>query len=139
MSKKTVKKSSTRASIAQKIINDLEKIAERKIINLEEIRIAHERAEDLEKAIASDEELSQLDPIHAVYAYAQDKMLILAQQLMRLPACQKIISTFAEADDIYMPSFPPMSPVTTSYFACWSLFDLEGVQYAAFSGLVPDS
>jgi len=74
MFKKTVKKSSTRASIAQKIINDLEKIAERKIINLEEIRIAHERAEDLEKAIASDEELSQLDPIHAVYAYAQDKM-----------------------------------------------------------------
>jgi hypothetical protein len=125
MFKKTVKKSSTRASIAKKIINDLEKIAERKIINLEEIRIAHERAEDLEKAIASDEELSQLDPIHAVYAYAQDKMLILAQQLMRLPACQKIISTFAEADDIYMPSFPPMSPVTTSYFACWSLFDLE--------------
>lgn len=24
-----------------------------------------------------------------------------------------------------MPSFPPMSPVTTSYFSCWGLFDLE--------------
>jgi hypothetical protein len=125
MSKKTVKRSSARTSIAKKIINDLEKIANRKIIKLDEIRIAHERAEDLEATVASDKELSLLDPVHAVYVYAQNRMDILAQQLTQLPACRKIVSALAEANDIYMPSFPPMSPVTTSYFSCWGLFDLE--------------
>jgi hypothetical protein len=125
MSKKTIKRSSAHSSIAKKIINDLEKIAKRKIIKLEEIRIAQERAEDLEATVASDKELSRLDPLHAVYVYAQNRMDILAQQLTRLPACQKIVSALVKADDIYMPSFPPMSPVTTSYFSCWGLFDLE--------------
>ncbi len=30
-----------------------------------------------------------------------------------------------EAEDTYMPSYPPMSPVTTSHFAMWSLFDVQ--------------
>lgn len=125
MPKKKVKRSSPRSSIAKKIITDLEKITKRKIINLEEIRTAHEIAEDLEATVASDKELSQLDPLHAIYVFAQNRMDILAQQLAQLPACHKLVSALAEADDIYMPSFPPMSPLTTSYFSCWGLFDLE--------------
>lgn len=125
MSKKKIKRSLVRSSIAKKIINDLEEIAKRKIIKIEEIKMAHERAENLEATVASDKELSQLDPLHAVYVYAQNRMDILAQQLTQLPACQKIVSALAKAEEIYMPSFPPMSPVTTSYFLCWGLFDLE--------------
>src|SRR5262249_50718878 len=33
--------------------------------------------------------------------------------------------TVGEAEDAYMPSYPPMSPVTTSHFAMWSLFDVQ--------------
>jgi hypothetical protein len=29
----------------------------------------------------------------------------------------------SRAEDLYMPSAPPMSPLTTSYFSCWALFD----------------
>jgi hypothetical protein len=32
-------------------------------------------------------------------------------------------SLLAEAEDLYMPSAPPMSPLTSSYFTCWAFFD----------------
>lgn len=125
MPRKKVKSSSPRSSIAKKIIADLEKIAKRKIINLEDIKKAQARADDLETTVSSDKELSQLDPLHAIYVYGQNRLDILIQQLAQLPACKKLVSACAEADDIYMPSFPPISPVTTSYFSCWCMFDLQ--------------
>jgi hypothetical protein len=136
MAKKKVRSSSTRFSIAKKIIADLDKIAKRKIINLEDIKRAKARAEDLETTISSDKELSQLDPLHAIYVYGQNRLDLLVQQLAQLPACSKLVSACAEADDIYMPSFPPMSPVTTSCFSCWCMFDLRvGVGKESFGDI----
>jgi len=31
---------------------------------------------------------------------------------------------YDEAEDIYLPSGPPMSPLTHSYFFCWAAFDM---------------
>lgn len=133
MPKKRVKSSSPRSSIAKKIIADLEKIAKRKIINLEDIKKAQARADDLETTVSSDKELSQLDPLHAIYVYGQNRLDILIQQLAQLPVCKKLVLACAEADDIYMPSFPPMSPVTKSYFSCWCMLDLQiGISKESF-------
>jgi hypothetical protein len=33
------------------------------------------------------------------------------------------VGLIAPAEDEYMPSGPPMSPLTTSYFTCWAFFD----------------
>ncbi len=116
---------SRRSSIANKIITDLNKMSGKKVVNLEEIKEGHKMAEDLETSVTSDKELARLDPLHAMYVFAQNRMDILAEQLTQLPACRKLFSALPEADDIYMPSYPPMSPVTSSYFSCWSLFDFE--------------
>lgn len=123
--KKGPKPSSRRSSIANKIITDLNKMSSKKVVNLEEIKEGHKMAEDLEASVASDKELARLDPLHAMYVFAQNRMDILAEQLTQLPACRKLFSALAEADDIYMPSYPPISPVTSSYFSCWSLLDCE--------------
>ena len=32
---------------------------------------------------------------------------------------------YTAAEDEYLPSGPPMSPLTNSYFSTWSLFDLR--------------
>ena len=125
MAKKKVSSTSPRSSIAKKIIADLDKIAKRKIINLQDIKKAKATAEDLEATISSDKELSQLDPLHAIYVYGQNRIDILIQQLAQLPACNKLVSVCAEADNIYMPAYPPISPVTNSYFSCWCYFDLR--------------
>lgn len=111
--------------MAKKIIKDIEKLAERKVIDISEIRKAHQIAEELKAHIASEKELKELDPLHAVYVYAQNKMDIMAEQLMQLPACGKIKSAMKDAFDRYTPDYPPMSPVTNSYFSCWGLFDVE--------------
>ncbi len=133
MLKKKIKSTSSRSSIAKKIIADLDKIAKRKIINLEDIKKAKATADALEATISSDKELSQFNPLHAIYVYAQNRLDILTQQLAQLPVCNKLVSACAKADDIYMPSFPPMSPVTTSYFACWCMFDLQvGISQESF-------
>ena len=34
------------------------------------------------------------------------------------------VKTFEEAEEMYMPGGPPMSPLTNSYFTTWALFDL---------------
>ena len=125
MARKTSKQTLARPSIARQIVKNIEKIQQRKIIDLEEWHQARHRAENLEATVASDEKLSRLDPLHALYVYAQDMMDILAQQLVHLPECRKLAAAFAEAVEVYRPSYPPESPITLSYFSCWALFDLE--------------
>ena len=38
--------------------------------------------------------------------------------------CIELADAYEEAQDVYMPSGPPISPLTTSYFCCWGVFDL---------------
>jgi hypothetical protein len=33
------------------------------------------------------------------------------------------VDIVSKAEDLYLPSGPPMSPLTTSYFTCWAFFD----------------
>lgn len=110
--------------IAKKIVADLTNIMTRKVVDLSEMRNARVMAEDFDKTITSQKELSQLDPVHSVYVYAQNKMSVFVEQLAPLPVLVKLSNAFADADEEYMPSGPPMSPLTQSYFFCWSVFDL---------------
>lgn len=64
------------------------------------------------------------DPCFAVYAHAQTIVSIVGEQLSATKEARKFARIVGEAEDTYMPSYPPMSPVTTSHFAMWSLFDV---------------
>ena len=33
-------------------------------------------------------------------------------------------STLVKAQDMYTPGYPPMSPITVSYYGCWTIYDL---------------
>lgn len=121
---KRKKNKNTGTSIAKKIVADLTGLTRRKVVDLSEIRNAKIIAEDLDKTIVSKEDMSRLDPVHAVYVYGQNKMSVLVEQLAPLPAVAKLSAACADADEEYMPSGPPMSPLTQSYFFCWSVFDL---------------
>ena len=65
------------------------------------------------------------DPCFAVYAHAQRVVSIVAEHLSATKQARKLARIIVEAEDIYMPSYPPMSPVTTSHFAMSSLFDVR--------------
>lgn len=125
--------------ISKKVIADLRKASGRKVIDISEIRDAKIEAENIEKTIITDERLAQLDPLHAVYAYAQNKISVLIEQISELPALSKLTNAFADAQDLYMPSGPPMSPLTKSYFSCWGFFDLcSGIKKETFGTVIID-
>jgi hypothetical protein len=112
-------------TIAGSVITKLNRLSEQKAINLDDIKKAKATAADLQKTCLSDEELAGLDPLHALYVYASNRLDIPAEQIINLPTLKKMRQALADADDIYIPGYPPMSPVTMSYFSCWSMFDLR--------------
>lgn len=137
--KKPKPKKSVISSISKKVIAGLRKTASRKVIDISEIRNANINAENLEKTIITEKELSELDPLHGVYAYAQNKISVFIEQLADLPALSKLADAYDDAQDVYIPSGPPMSPLTLSYFSCWGFFDLcVGLKKETFGTIVID-
>ncbi|NVM23234.1 MAG: hypothetical protein HWN68_15795 [Desulfobacterales bacterium] len=132
-------KISGRGPISKKVLSGLRKSISKKVIDLSELKNAKIHAESLEKTVISEKELSRFDPLHGVYVYAQNKISILVEQLGELPALSKLTNAYADAQDLYMPSGPPMSPLTTSYFSCWGFFDLcAGIKRESFGTVTID-
>jgi len=124
---------SDRFSLAKRIIDDLTNLRKQQIVDIRELKSAKIRAEELEATIVSEKELSRLDPLHAVYVYGQNKMSAFVEQLAELPALSNLAAACADAEQKYLPSGPPMSPLTRSYFWCWCFFDLcVGVEKESF-------
>jgi hypothetical protein len=125
--------------ISQKVLSGIEKIQKRKVIDLSQFKEARLSAENLDKTVITDKEMAALDPVHAVYVYAQNKISVLSEQLGELPELSKLLNAIADAQEEYMPSFPPMSPLTTSYFTCWGFFDLTtGIKRETFGTITID-
>ena len=137
--KKAKPKAPVSGSISRKVITGLRKTSTNKVVDLSEIRNAKIHAEDLEKTVVTEKELAGLDPLHAVYVYAQNKLSVLVEQIGELPPLSKLDNAYADAQDLYMPSGPPMSPLTTSYFTCWGFFDLcVGLKKESFGTVIID-
>ena len=125
--------------ISSKIIAGLRKTAGRKVVDISELQDAKINAENLEKTVITEKQLSRLDPLHGVYVYAQNKLSVIIEELSALPALSKLADAYENADDVYMPSGPPMSPLTKSYFTCWGFFDLcVGLKKETFGTIAID-
>ena len=66
-----------------------------------------------------------MDPVHAVYVFVQNITSFFAEGASLLPEMKKFASIYTKAEDEYLPSGPPMSPLTTSFFTSWAFFDLQ--------------
>lgn len=109
--------------IAGKVIAALEKERRRRVIDFNSLKLGAERAEELERGIITEQDMREFDPLHAVYIYAQNKMSVMVEQITELPICAELVDAYSAAEEEYMPSGPPMSPLTGSYFFCWGVFD----------------
>jgi len=123
--KTTVHKNPARGPIARKVIKSANHQFKSKIMNLSDWRDAKVRVEEYQKSVISENDLEQFDPLHAIYVYAQNQLSILIEQMAVLPMLQKLSEAYIQAEDEYLPSYPPMSPLTKSYFYCWGAFDLS--------------
>lgn len=66
-----------------------------------------------------------LDPVHAAYAFVQHITSFFSEFVSQLPEMKKFAKIVAKAEDEYLPSGPPMSPLTTSFFTSWAFYDLQ--------------
>ena len=65
------------------------------------------------------------DPQFILYSTVQNQLLMLAAMLEQSGIVDEYQEIFESASDTYMPGFPPMSPVSDSFFYSWALCDLE--------------
>lgn len=66
-----------------------------------------------------------IDPLHAAYVSMQNLTSIFAELVSGLPELKAYCDIVGPAEEEYMPSGPPMSPLTGSYFTCWAFFDFR--------------
>jgi hypothetical protein len=109
--------------IARKIVARMKLRWQRKIVNIRNVIVGRAVAEELLKTVVSQKELEGFHPAHAAYVYAQNQVSVMSEQLTGLKEMAPFVDIVSRAEDLYMPSAPPMSPLTTSYFTCWAFFD----------------
>ena len=66
-----------------------------------------------------------LDPCHGIYALAENVASLMAESIAGMREAKGYVRIVGDAEDEYMPSGPPMSPLTVSYFTMWALFDVR--------------
>lgn len=99
-----------RGPISRSVLAALDKELRREVIDFTAIRLGAERAEQLERGVIAEERLGDRDPLHV-------------EDLAELRMCRRLADAYAAAEEEYLPSGPPMSPLTMSYFFCWAVFD----------------
>jgi hypothetical protein len=108
-------------------MGDISKKLHRKLASKADRLPKRRRGEPLPGGVRDVEMLIQdgLDPTHAAYAHLQQTSSHFAEGVSRLPEMKAYAKLAGEAEDEYLPSGPPMSPLTTSYFTCWAFYDLR--------------
>lgn len=109
--------------IATRLVKELRKLKGARVVDLGAFREGTKNAAELQKSVATRDDLADFHPAHALYVHVQNQVSVLAEQLTALPATAKLADRIEAAQDEYMPGGPPMSPLTTSYFTCWAFFD----------------
>ena len=115
-------------SVANKIAKKLKSSAKSKVVDLAAWREGRELA--LEAGLCDDvpalsKRFADHDPCYAIYAMGQNFASVMSELISGLREAKGFVRIVGDAEDGYMPSYPPMSPLTTSYFTMWSMFDVQ--------------
>jgi hypothetical protein len=109
--------------IAAKLVRQLKRASTGKV-NLRDLITGRAAAEELQKQVVSRERLAEFHPAHAAYIYAQNQVSVMSEQITALKEMAPFARKVSEAENLYVPSGPPISPLTVSYFTSWAFFDL---------------
>jgi len=109
--------------IARRVLERVRQQVRTKVTNLAAFREGNAYAEALQNSMVARKTLEDTHPAHAIYVHVQNQMSVMAEQLLQLREMKAFVKLVGSAEDEYMPSWPPMSPVTKSFFWCWANFD----------------
>jgi len=126
VNKSSSKSSKPQVSLTAKVKAAVIAAKARKILPFEMVAQI-KREVDKNAGLATPEELVDggRDPAFALYVSVQQMVALFAEVLLQMPELQAFRKRLEKLDDDYMPSYPPMSPITGSYFAMWTQCDLR--------------
>ena len=114
-------------SVADKIAKKIVSSRGSKVVDLASWREGRKMA--LEAGLGDDGlalgKLAGDDPCHALYALGQNVASLMSESISGMREAKGFVRIVGAAEDEYMPSGPPMSPLTVSYFTMWALFDVR--------------
>ncbi len=113
--------------IATKLAKQLKKTKSEKVIDFSVYReMKNKLSEDLKQLNSVDGLVAKgHDPRHAIYIQAQNQLSMMIEALSEFKELDRINNILDQADDMYTPSWPPMSPISRSSFFSWSSFDVK--------------
>lgn len=114
------------AKISKKIIHKFKNHKSLdKMINLSEAEKAVDALSEVESSWARISKRPELDPSFKVYVQMQNMLSIFSEEISVLDDFVAYYDMLGKLDDEFMPSYPPMSPVTDSYFSYFLLCDFR--------------
>lgn len=99
-------------SLARKIANDIE----------DTLELKKEVNNVLDKAIISSKNLTNKSSVAQIAAINISALIV--EIILHYPKAKKFLKAYAVAEEEYMPSYPPISPITNTMFTIWISFDL---------------
>ena len=111
--------------MAMRLTRIFDKAVQEKVISLETMRRAKQQATENLLTMPSVEHLvvNGSDPLHAIYVNTLNLISLFGEEVATLPPLHQVHDYLSKWQDVYQPSLPPMSPITKSYFTCWTLLD----------------
>lgn len=103
-----------RGPIARKVIAAARQQLEQRVTSLADWREARISADTFQQTVISKERLADHDPCHGLYIYGQNQLSVLIEHIVELPQLEKLADAYASSEEEYLPSGPPMSPLTRS-------------------------
>ena len=112
--------------ISTRLYRKFEKAKNQKIINIKELYETEKKIDEDIKTIKTFEQLeSDHHPFHAAYVSTQNLVSFAVEALTTFSELDEYSKKYGKAETDYMPDYPPMSPVTKSFFTFWAYFDLR--------------
>lgn len=114
------------SKISEKLIRDLKKAEKfNRIIDFSEAKRAREAILNVNSGLIKINRNEDLDPSHKVYVQIQNILSYFSEEISVFNEFTEYYDMLEKLDSEFMPSYPPMSPVTASYFSYFCLCDLS--------------
>ncbi len=128
-----------RGPITERLVRAARRAHSAQVVDLAAFRAGGEVARELQATLMTREGADELHPVHAFWSLVQHNLAMFGEQVLALPDASKFAKPIAAAEDEYMPSGPPMSPLTGTYFFGWAYCDFQvGVAKETAAGATID-
>ncbi len=112
------------AKISKKILSEYKKGRLDHVLDFSELKATKEKIKKIGTR-AKELEVGFSDPSHNMYLLVQNLLSFFSEEISVLDEFTEYYDLIVEQDEVYMPSYPPTSPVTGSYYTFWCFCDFS--------------